>query len=294
MILLDGKRTSQAIKDELKEKVVELKKRKEKIPHLAIILVGNDGASRTYVNSKIKSCEYVGFNFTLIEYPETVSEEEILNKIEEINKDSNIDGLIVQLPLPKTINEQKVIEAIDFKKDVDGFHPVNAGRLMLGLPAYVPATPMGIMELLKRYEIEVQGKNVVVIGRSHIVGRPMSILLSGKGKYSDGTVTLCHSKTKNLEFYTKNADIIVVALGSPGFLKGEMVKEGAVIIDVGITRVPDPTKKSGYRLVGDVDFESVSEKSSYITPVPGGVGPMTIVSLLLNTYYSSTQKIYKR
>jgi methylenetetrahydrofolate dehydrogenase (NADP+)/methenyltetrahydrofolate cyclohydrolase len=294
MILLDGKATSKQIKDELKQKVAEIRQNNGKTPHLAVILVGENGASKTYVNSKIKACEYVGFKSTLVKYPEIVSEEELLNKIKEINKDDDIDGLIVQLPLPDHINEQKVIETIDYKKDVDGFHPVNAGRLMLGMPAFVPATPMGIMELLRRYDITVEGKNVVVLGRSHIVGRPMSILLSGKGKYSNGTVTLCHSKTKNLEFYTKNADIIVVALGKPEFLKGEMIKEGAVVIDVGITRVPDDTKERGYRLAGDVDFESVAPKTSYITPVPGGVGPMTIASLLLNTYYSATGKIYEK
>ncbi len=294
MILLDGKSTSQQIKDELKEKVLELKNSGGKIPHLAVILVGENGASKTYVNSKIKACEYVGFKSTLVKYPETVSEREVLDKIAEINGNDDIDGLIVQLPLPAHIDEQKVIEAIDYKKDVDGFHPVNAGRLMLGMPAYVPATPMGIMELLKRYDIEVQGKNVTVLGRSHIVGRPMSILLSGKGKYSDGTVTLCHSKTQNIEFYTKNADVVVVALGKPEYLKGDMIKEGAVVIDVGITRVPDSSKEKGYRLAGDVDFDSVKDKVSYITPVPGGVGPMTIASLLLNTYYSATEKIYKK
>ncbi len=294
MILLDGKSTSQQIKDELKEKVLVLKNNGGKVPHLAVILVGENGASKTYVNAKIKACEYVGFKSTLIKYPETVSEQEVLDKIAEINGNDDIDGLIVQLPLPAHIDEQKVIEAIDYKKDVDGFHPVNAGRLMLGMPAFVPATPMGIMELLKRYDIEVQGKHVVVLGRSHIVGRPMSILLSGKGKYSDGTVTLCHSKTQNMEFYTKNADIVVVALGKPEYLKGNMIKDGAVVVDVGITRVPDSTKEKGYRLAGDVDFDSVKEKVSYITPVPGGVGPMTIASLLLNTYYAATEKIYKK
>jgi methylenetetrahydrofolate dehydrogenase (NADP+)/methenyltetrahydrofolate cyclohydrolase len=292
MIILDGKKISKEIKEELKQKTGELLAKGRKIPHLAVILVGDNGASKTYVNSKIKACEYVGFKSTLIKYDESVSEEDLLAKIREINEDKDIDGLIVQLPLPKHIDEQKVIEAIDYKKDVDGFHPVNAGRLVLGLPAFVPATPMGIMELLKRYKVPVSGKHAVVLGRSHIVGRPMSILLSQKGEYADATVTLCHSKTQNVEKFIKEADIVVVALGKPEYLKGDMIKEDAVVIDVGITRVKTDENEKGYKIVGDVHFDSVSQKASYITPVPGGVGPMTIASLLMNTYLSATDKIY--
>ncbi len=292
MIILDGKKTSKEIKEELKQKTAGLVAAGKKVPHLAVILVGDNGASKTYVNSKIKACEYVGFKSTLVKYDETISERELLDKIREINADEDIDGLIVQLPLPKHIDEQKVIETIDYKKDVDGFHPVNVGRLVLGLPAFVPATPMGIMELLKRYEVPVRGKHAVVLGRSHIVGRPMSILLSQKGEFADATVTLCHSRTPDIEKFTKEADIVVVALGKPEYLTGEMVKEGAVVIDVGITRVETDENEKGYKIVGDVHFDSVSKKASYITPVPGGVGPMTIASLLMNTYLSATGKIY--
>ena len=292
MIILDGKKTSKEIKEELKQKTSELVAAGKKVPHLAVILVGDNGASKTYVNSKIKACEYVGFKSTLVKYDDSVSERELLDKIREINADEDIDGLIVQLPLPKHIDEQKVIETIDYKKDVDGFHPVNVGRLVLGLPAFVPATPMGIMELLKRYEVPVRGKHAVVLGRSHIVGRPMSILLSQKGEFADATVTLCHSRTPDIEKFTKEADIVVVALGKPEYLTGEMVKEGAVVIDVGITRVETDENEKGYKIVGDVHFDSVSKKASYITPVPGGVGPMTIASLLMNTYLSATGKIY--
>jgi methylenetetrahydrofolate dehydrogenase (NADP+)/methenyltetrahydrofolate cyclohydrolase len=283
MILLDGKKTSQDIKQEI---AVEVKNRKEKglkIPHLAAIIVGSDGASMTYVNSKVKSCQQIGFNSTLIELPEETTEEQLLHEIDALNKDADIDGFIVQLPLPKQIDEQKVLMAVDPDKDVDGFHPVNVGKMTLDLPAFLPATPAGIMELLKRYEIETSGKNVVVIGRSHIVGRPMSILLSQKRKVGNATVTLTHSRTKDLASITREADIVVAALGMAEFLTGDMVKEGVTIIDVGITRVPDATKKRGYRLAGDVHFESVSKKASYITPVPGGVGPMTIAMLLTNT-----------
>ena len=283
MILLDGKKTSQDIKQEI---AVEVKKRKEKglkIPHLAAVIVGNDGASMTYVNSKVKSCQQIGFNSTLIELPEETTEEQLLHEIDVLNKDADIDGFIVQLPLPKQIDEQKVLMAVDPDKDVDGFHPVNVGKMTLDLPAFLPATPAGIMELLERYEIETSGKNVVVIGRSHIVGRPMSILLSQKRKVGNATVTLTHSRTKDLASITREADIVVAALGMAEFLTGDMVKEGVTIIDVGITRVPDASKKRGYRLAGDVHFESVSEKASYITPVPGGVGPMTIAMLLKNT-----------
>ncbi len=283
MILLDGKKTSQDIKQEI---AVEVKNRKEKglkIPHLAAIIVGSDGASMTYVNSKVKSCQQIGFNSTLIELPEETTEEQLLHEIDALNKDADIDGFIVQLPLPKQIDEQKVLMAVDPDKDVDGFHPVNVGKMTLDLPAFLPATPAGIMELLKRYEIETSGKNVVVIGRSHIVGRPMSILLSQKRKVGNATVTLTHSRTKDLASITREADIVVAALGMAEFLTGDMVKEGVTIIDVGITRVPDSTRKRGYRLAGDVHFESVSKKASYITPVPGGVGPMTIAMLLTNT-----------
>ena len=283
MILLDGKKTSQDIKEEI---AVEVQKRKEKglkIPHLAAVIVGNDGASMTYVNSKVKSCQQIGFNSTLIELPEETTEEQLLHESDELNKDADIDGFIVQLPLPKQIDEQKVLMAVDPDKDVDGFHPVNVGKMTLDLPAFLPATPAGIMELLERYEIETSGKNVVVIGRSHIVGRPMSILLSQKRKVGNATVTITHSRTKDLASITREADIVVAALGMAEFLTGEMVKDGVTIIDVGITRVPDASRKRGYRLAGDVDFESVSEKASYITPVPGGVGPMTIAMLLKNT-----------
>lgn len=283
MILLDGKKTSQDIKQEIAVEVISRKEKGLKIPHLAAVIVGNDGASMTYVNSKVKSCQQIGFNSTLIELPEDTTEEQLLHEIDALNKDADIDGFIVQLPLPKQIDEQKVLMAVDPDKDVDGFHPVNVGKMTLDLPAFLPATPAGIMELLKRYEIETSGKNVVVIGRSHIVGRPMSILLSQKRKVGNATVTLTHSRTKDLPSITREADIVVAALGMAEFLTGDMVKEGVTIIDVGITRVPDATKKRGYRLAGDVHFESVSQKAAYITPVPGGVGPMTIAMLLSNT-----------
>ncbi len=283
MILLDGKKTSQDIKQEIASEVQNRKEKGLKIPHLAAVLVGNDGASMTYVNSKVKSCQQIGFNSTLIELPEDTTEEQLLHEIDTLNKDADIDGFIVQLPLPKQIDEQKVLMAVDPDKDVDGFHPVNVGKMTLDLPAFLPATPAGIMELLERYEIETSGKNVVVIGRSHIVGRPMSILLSQKRKVGNATVTLTHSRTKDLAGITREADIVVAALGMAEFLTGDMVKEGVTIIDVGITRVPDETRKRGYRLAGDVHFESVSEKAEYITPVPGGVGPMTIAMLLKNT-----------
>ena len=283
MILIDGKKTSDTIKDEIAETVQKRREAGLKIPHLAAVIVGSDGASMTYVSSKVKSCEKVGFNSTLIDLPEETTEEQLLHEIDELNKDKDIDGFIVQLPLPPQIDEQKVIMAVDPDKDVDGFHPVNVGKMALDLPSYISATPYGILELLERYEVETSGKNVVVIGRSHIVGRPMSILLSQKRKVGNATVTLAHSRTKDLASITRKADIIVAALGIAEFLKGDMVKEGATIIDVGITRVPDSTKKRGYRIAGDVDFDSVSKKASYITPVPGGVGPMTIAMLLKNT-----------
>ncbi len=283
MILLDGKKTSDQIKEEIALEVAKRKDNGLKIPHLAAVIVGSDGASMTYVNSKVKSCQRVGFNSTLIDLPEDTTEEQLLNEIDDLNKDSDIDGFIVQLPLPKQIDEQKVLMAVDPNKDVDGFHPVNVGKMTLDLPTFLPATPYGIMELLERYQIETSGKNVVVIGRSHIVGRPMSILLSQKRKVGNATVTIAHSRTKNLKEITSAADIVVAALGIAEFLTGDMVKEGAVVIDVGITRVPDTSKKRGYRLAGDVDFETVSPKASFITPVPGGVGPMTIAMLLKNT-----------
>ena len=283
MIILDGKKTSNDLKDEIAIDVAKRKEQGKKTPHLAAILVGSDGASMTYVNSKVKACEKVGFNSTLIDLPEDTTEEQLLHEIEELNKDKDIDGFIVQLPLPKHIDEQKVLMAVDPNKDVDGFHPVNVGKMALDLPTFLPATPYGILELLERYKVETSGKNVVVIGRSHIVGRPMSILLSQKRSVGNATVTLVHSRTKNLEKITKAADIIVAALGKAEFLTGDMVKDGVTIIDVGITRVKDDTKKRGYRLAGDVDFESVSKKAGFITPVPGGVGPMTIAMLLKNT-----------
>lgn len=283
MIILDGKKTSENIKDEIALAVQNRKAQGLKIPHLAAIIVGNDGASMTYVNSKVKSCQKVGFNSTLIDLPEDTTEDQLLHEIEDLNKNKDIDGFIVQLPLPKQIDEQKVLMAVDPDKDVDGFHPVNVGKMTLDLPSFLPATPYGILELLERYQIDTSGKNVVVIDRSHIVGRPMSILLSQKRKVGNATVTLAHSRTQNLSELTKKADIVVAALGIAEFLTGDMVKEGATIIDVGITRVADSSKKSGYRLAGDVDFESVSKKAAYITPVPGGVGPMTIAMLLKNT-----------
>jgi len=283
MIILDGKKTSNDLKDEIAIAVAKRKEEGKKMPHLAAILVGTDGASMTYVNSKVKACEKVGFNSTLIDLPEDTTEEQLLHEIEDLNKDKDIDGFIVQLPLPKQIDEQKVLMAVDPNKDVDGFHPINVGKMALDLPTFLPATPYGILELLERYNIETSGKNVVVIGRSHIVGRPMSILLSQKRTVGNATVTVAHSRTKNLIELTQNADIIIAALGKAEFLTGDMVKEGVTIIDVGITRVEDASRKRGYRLAGDVDFESVSKKAAFITPVPGGVGPMTIAMLLKNT-----------
>jgi methylenetetrahydrofolate dehydrogenase (NADP+)/methenyltetrahydrofolate cyclohydrolase len=283
MTILDGKQISNDIKDEIAIQVNTMKSKGEKVPHLAAILVGTDGASMTYVGAKVKACERIGFNSTLIDLPEETTEETLLEKIDSLNNNEDIDGFIVQLPLPKHIDEQKVLEAVDADKDVDGFHPTNVGRMALDLPCFLPATPYGIMELLERYKVETSGKNVVVMGRSHLVGRPMSILMSQKRKAGNATVTVVHSRTANLSEFTKNADIIVAAIGISEFLTGEMVKEGVVIIDVGITRVPDDSKKRGFRLAGDVHFESVSKKASFITPVPGGVGPMTIAMLLKNT-----------
>ncbi|MDH5413618.1 MAG: bifunctional methylenetetrahydrofolate dehydrogenase/methenyltetrahydrofolate cyclohydrolase FolD [Flavobacteriaceae bacterium] len=290
MILLDGKTTSKDVKNEIAETVKKLKDEGKKTPHLAAVLVGSDGASMTYVNSKVKACELVGFKSTLIKLEASISEETLLAEIDKLNTNDDIDGFIVQLPLPKHIDEQKVIMAVHPDKDVDGFHPINVGKMTLDLPSFLSATPYGILELLDRYHVEVSGKHVVVIGRSHIVGRPMSILLSQKRKVGNATVTVAHSRTKNLKELTLNADIIVAALGMPEFLTGDMVKEGVVIIDVGITRVKDETRSRGYRLAGDVHFDSVSQKSSYITPVPGGVGPMTIAMLLKNTLLACQNK----
>jgi methylenetetrahydrofolate dehydrogenase (NADP+)/methenyltetrahydrofolate cyclohydrolase len=283
MEILDGKKTSNEIKEEIAIEVSEIVKSGKRPPHLAAVLVGEDGASLTYVNSKVKSCEKIGFKSTLIKFPADTSENELLDRIEELNRDTELDGFIVQLPLPDHIDEQKVINAVNPDKDVDGFHPTNVGKMVLNLPTFLPATPKGIMELLSRYDIDISGKNVVVIGRSHIVGSPISILMARKTTPGNATVTLTHSRTKNLEEFTRNADVIVIALGRAEYLTGDMVKEGVVIIDVGITRVADPSKKSGFKLLGDVNFEEVSKKASYITPVPGGVGPMTIASLLMNT-----------
>ena len=282
MQLLDGKKISEDIKDEITLEVNKMKANGEKVPHLAAVLVGNDGASLTYVGSKVKSCEKVGFESTLIKLPATISEIELLKKIEELNQNDDIDGFIVQLPLPKQIDEQKVLMAIDPSKDVDGFHPENFGKMALDMTTFIPATPFGILELLERYNLETAGKHTVVIGRSHIVGRPMSILMGRKGFPGNSTVTLTHSHTKNISQITTQADIIITALGVPNYLKAEMVKDDVVVIDVGITRVPDDSEK-GYKITGDVDFENVSKKASFITPVPGGVGPMTIAMLLKNT-----------
>ena len=283
MILLDGKKTSNQIKEEIADKVSQMKSRGERTPHLAAVLVGQDGASLTYVGSKVRSCERIGFESTLIHLDEATSEETLLDQIDQLNNDPNIDGFIVQLPLPKHINEEKVLMAVDPDKDVDGFHPTNFGKMALDMETFIPATPYGIMELLKRYEVDTQGKHTVVIGRRHIVGRPMSILMSRKGNPGNATVTLTHSRTQNIEQYTREADIVISALGVPNFLTADMIKKDAVIIDVGITRVPDTNHPKGYVITGDVDFEAVKEKASYITPVPGGVGPMTIAMLLQNT-----------
>ncbi|AXT62971.1 bifunctional 5,10-methylenetetrahydrofolate dehydrogenase/5,10-methenyltetrahydrofolate cyclohydrolase [Aquimarina sp. AD10] len=283
MEILDGKKVSNDIKDEIAAEVQKMKKRGEKVPHLAAVLVGNDGASLTYVGSKVKSCERVGFESTLVKMPSTTSEVELLAKIKELNEDNDIDGFIVQLPLPPQIDTQKVLLAVDPDKDVDGFHPMNFGKMALDMSTFIPATPFGILELLERYDVDTKGKHTVVIGRSHIVGRPMSILMGRKGWPGNSTVTLTHSHTKNITQIISQADIVISALGVPNFLKAEMVKDDAVIIDVGITRVPDESRPRGYKIVGDVDFDNVSKKASFITPVPGGVGPMTIAMLLKNT-----------
>ncbi|WP_108803962.1 bifunctional 5,10-methylenetetrahydrofolate dehydrogenase/5,10-methenyltetrahydrofolate cyclohydrolase [Aquimarina sp. Aq107] len=283
MEVLDGKKVSNDIKNEIADEVQKMKDRGEKVPHLAAVLVGNDGASLTYVGSKVKACERIGFESTLVKMPSTTSEVELLAKIKELNEDSNIDGFIVQLPLPPQIDTQKVLLAVDPDKDVDGFHPMNFGKMALDMSTFIPATPFGILELLERYNVDTKGKHTVVIGRSHIVGRPMSILMGRKGWPGNSTVTLTHSHTKNITQIISQADIVISALGVPNFLKAEMVKDDAVIIDVGITRVTDDSRERGYRIVGDVDFENVSKKASFITPVPGGVGPMTIAMLLKNT-----------
>ncbi len=290
MVILDGKATSEKIKLEIAQMVKEKVAAGGKRPHLAAILVGNDGASQTYVGNKERACAQVGFNSTLHRFPAEITQAELIRKIEEINNNDDVDGLIVQLPLPDHIDEDAVINAIDPSKDVDGFHPENVGKMTLGLPTFVPATPYGILRLLDEYGVETSGKHCVIIGRSNIVGRPLANLMSLKDYPGDCTVTICHSHTKNIETYTKQADIIIAALGSPGFVKGDMVREGTVIVDVGITRISDSSKKSGYRLEGDVDFESVAPKASYITPVPGGVGPMTIVSLMVNTLKAAEGK----
>jgi methylenetetrahydrofolate dehydrogenase (NADP+)/methenyltetrahydrofolate cyclohydrolase len=284
MTILDGKQTGNDIKAELTARVDQLIKDGKRPPHLAAVLVGNDGASLTYVGSKVRSCERIGYESTLIQLPEETTEAELLQQIDRLNANTAIDGFIVQLPLPKHIDEEKVLMAIDPHKDVDGFHPTNFGKMALDMESFIPATPYGIMELLRRYQIDISGKHAVVIGRSHIVGRPMSILLSRKSSPGNATVTLTHSRTKNLAAITKEADIVVSALGVPNFLKEDMVKEGAIIIDVGITRVPDASHPKGYIITGDVDYERVKDKASFITPVPGGVGPMTIAMLLQNTY----------
>ena len=290
MQILDGKKASQAIRDELKIEVAQLSAEGKKIPHLAAILVGNNGASSTYVAAKVKACEEVGIKSTLIHYEDTISETKLLDKIRDLNSDPDIDGILVQLPLPKHISDEEVINSIDPDKDVDGFHPINVGYMVQGLPTFVPATPHGIMLLLEHFKVDTKGKHAVVVGRSNIVGRPMSILLSGNSNPGNCTVTICHSQTKNIKDFCLQADIIVAALGKPDFITADMGKEGAIVIDVGITRVEDATKKSGFKLKGDVDYDNVAPKCSWITPVPGGVGPMTIAALMKNTFRSCSQK----
>lgn len=293
MELIDGKKIADVVKQEIAEEVKIMLQNGEKQPHLAAVLVGHDGGSETYVAHKVKACEQCGFKSTVIRFEDDVTEEQLLKTIDELNNNSDIDGFIVQLPLPKHIDEQKIIEAINYKKDVDGFHPINVGRLSIGLPCFLSATPQGILELLKRYEIPTKGAECVVLGRSNIVGKPVASLMMQKAFPGDATVTVCHSRTKDIKGHCKKADIIIAALGSPEFVKEDMVKEGAVIIDVGTTRVPAADTKSGFRLKGDVDFRNVAPKCSYITPVPGGVGPMTIVSLMKNTLLAAQHKIYK-
>jgi methylenetetrahydrofolate dehydrogenase (NADP+) / methenyltetrahydrofolate cyclohydrolase len=292
MELLDGKMIADQVKTEIAQQVADLKREIGKVPHLVAILVGNDGASETYVGHKEKACAQVGFNSTVLRFDDNISEAELLNEVNKLNENPDIDGFIVQMPLPKHISDQKVIEAIDPRKDVDGFHPVNVGRMVIGLPAYVSATPDGIVELLKRYKIETSGKHCVVLGRSNIVGRPIANLLSLKGYPGDCTVTVCHSRSKNIPEITRTADILIVALGIAEFVTADMVKEGAVVVDVGITRVKSDQTKSGWKLLGDVKFDEVAPKCSFITPVPGGVGPLTIVSLLKNTLKSAKGEVY--
>ncbi len=291
--IIDGKQLSKTIKSEIADEVRAITAKGQRKPHLAAVIVGDDPASKVYVRNKIKSCEEVGFDSSHIEKSAAITTADLLEIVDKLNKNPAIDGYIVQLPLPKHIDEEKILLSIDPRKDVDGFHPCNFGRMTQNLPAYLPATPFGIMQMLERYHIETTGKNIVILGRSNIVGRPMSILLSRKGKSGNGTVTVCHSRTKDLKSFTMQADIIVAAIGIPNFLKGDMVKDGVVIIDVGINRVDDATRKRGYRLVGDVEFDSVAPKSSYITPVPGGVGPMTVTSLIINTLKSYKSEIYQ-
>lgn len=291
-ILIDGKKIALEIQEEIRLEVVAIKNSGKKTPHLAAVLIGNNGASETYVAAKVRACEEIGFKSTLIRLPDVINETTLLEKLRELNNNDDIDGYIVQLPLPKHINEKKIIEAIDPKKDVDGFHPQNVGRMALNLPTYLPATPYGIIQLLKRYNIETCGKHCVVIGRSHIVGSPVSILMARNSQPGNCTVTLAHSKTIGLKKITQQADIIIIGLGKPEFLTADMVKKGVVVIDVGITRLPSTKTKSGYKLIGDVKFEEVASNSSYITPVPGGVGPMTISSLLLNTLKANKKEVY--
>ena len=293
MTLIDGKAISEQIKQEIATEVAERVARGEKRPHLAAILVGHDGGSETYVANKVKVCEACGFTSSLIRFESDVTEETLLAEIERLNQDTDVDGFIVQLPLPRHINEQRIIEAIDYRKDVDGFHPINVGRLSIGLPCFVSATPNGILQLLKRYNIETSGKKCVILGRSNIVGKPMATLMMQKTYPGDATVTVCHSRSKNLAKECQEADILIAAMGQPNFVTADMVKEGAVVIDVGTTRVPDATRKSGFKLTGDVKFDEVAPKCSYITPVPGGVGPMTIVSLMMNTLLAGTKAIYQ-
>ncbi|MBP3828340.1 MAG: bifunctional methylenetetrahydrofolate dehydrogenase/methenyltetrahydrofolate cyclohydrolase FolD [Prevotella sp.] len=292
MKLIDGKETAAQIKKEIAAEVEEIIANGGKRPHLAAILVGHDGGSETYVKNKVLACEACGFNSTLLRFEEDITEEELLNQVKKLNEDPEVDGFIVQLPLPKHIDEQKVIMAIDYRKDVDGFHPINVGRMAIGLPCFVSATPLGIITLLKRYDIETSGKKCVVLGRSNIVGKPMAQLMMQKN-YGDATVTVCHSHSKTLVKECQEADIIIAAIGRPNFVTADMVKEGAVIVDVGTTRVPDATRKSGFRLNGDVNFEEVAPKCSYITPVPGGVGPMTICSLMKNTLAAAKKEYYQ-
>ena len=293
MQLIDGKAISEQIKQEIAAEVAERVARGEKRPHLAAILVGHDGGSETYVANKVKACEACGFTSSLIRFESDVTEETLLAEIERLNQDADVDGFIVQLPLPRHINEQRIIEAIDYRKDVDGFHPINVGRLAIGLPCFVSATPNGILQLLKRYNIETSGKKCVILGRSNIVGKPMATLMMQKAYPGDATVTVCHSRSKDLVKECQEADILIAAMGQPNFVTADMVKEGAVVIDVGTTRVPDASRKSGFKLTGDVKFDEVAPKCSYITPVPGGVGPMTIVSLMMNTLLAGTKAIYK-